>query len=281
MAYRKVGELAVREWGDPAEPGILLWPGMGFTSAYFAGSASFLPGRSVGVDPPGWGRSPAPSSYSYEHLVGLAVEAIRACDCWAMVGHSLGGDIALGVADDPPPRLRAVVMVDGSYLEPADRVELGAPDAADREAMVASMREAEARFPDWESARGEIAKFVGTEELTPATEAAFRETLTEVDGELREAAPPERAADMLMSFTSATTDVRARAAAVCVPTLLIAAGQPPESREIKQRAWESFAATSPLIELHVAEDWGHNALLATTRECTAVISAWLSPHLQQ
>jgi pimeloyl-ACP methyl ester carboxylesterase len=155
----------------------------------------------------------------------------------AMVGHSLGGDIALGVADDPPPGLRAVVLVDGGYLEPMDRVELGAPDAADREAMVASMRENEARFPDWETARGEIAKFVGTEELTPETEAAFRESLTEIDGELREAAPPERAADLLMSIASAAIDVRTRAAAVCVPTLLIAAGQPPESREIKQRAW--------------------------------------------
>jgi pimeloyl-ACP methyl ester carboxylesterase len=198
-----------------------------------------------------------------------------------MVGHSLGGDIALGVADDPPPGLRAVVLVDGGYLEAADRVELGAPDAADREAMVGSMREAEARFPDWESAREWIAQFVGTEELTPATEAAFRESLTEVDGELREAAPPERSADLLMSLTSAGIDVRARAAAVCVPTLLIAAGRPPESREIRQRAWERFASASPLIELHVAEDWGHQALLATTQECTAIASAWLSPHLQQ
>jgi pimeloyl-ACP methyl ester carboxylesterase len=281
MAYRKVGDLAVREWGDTAGPGILLWPGMGFTSAYFAGSAPLLPSRSVGVDTPGWGRSPVPSSYSYEQLVGLAAEAIRACDCRAMVGHSLAGDIALGVAADPPPGLRAVVLVDGGYLEPADRVALGAPDAADREAVVAFMRQGEARFPDWETARGEIAKFVGTEELTPETEAAFRESLTEIDGEFREVAPPERAADLLTSITSAAIDVRARAAAVRVPTLLIAAGQPPESREIKQRAWERFAAASPFIELHVAEDWGHNALLANTQECTAVIGAWLSPHLER
>jgi pimeloyl-ACP methyl ester carboxylesterase len=147
--------------------------------------------------------------------------------------------------------------------------------------MVASMRQAEPRFPDWETARGEIARFIGTEELTPATEAAFRETLTEVDGELREAAPPERSADLLLSAASAASDVRARAAAVEVPTLLIAAGQPPELREIKQRAWESFAAASPLIELHVAEDWGHNALLATAQECAAVIGAWLSPQMQR
>src|SRR4029450_6460211 len=121
MVYREVGELAVREWGDSAEPGILLWPGMGFTSAYFAGSASFLPGRSVGVAPPGWGRSPAPSNYSYEHLVRLAVEAIRACDCWVMVGHSLGGDIALGVADDPPPGLPAGVPAWRGRLGPGGR----------------------------------------------------------------------------------------------------------------------------------------------------------------
>jgi pimeloyl-ACP methyl ester carboxylesterase len=173
------------------------------------------------------------------------------------------------------------VLVDGGYLEQADRVALGAPDAGDRDAVVASMREGEARFPDWETARGEFAKFVGTEELTPAAEAAFRELLTETDGELREVAPPERSADLLMSVANAEIDARARAAAVSVPTLLIAAGQPPESREIKQRAWERFAAASPLIELHVAEDWGHNALLASTDECAAVISAWLSPHMQQ
>jgi hypothetical protein len=33
--------------------------------------------------------------------------------------------------------------------------------------------------------------------------------------------------------------------------------------------------------LHLAEDWGHNSLLANTQECAAVMSAWLSPHLQQ
>jgi pimeloyl-ACP methyl ester carboxylesterase len=281
VAYRSAGELAVREWGDPTEPGILLWPGLGFSSAYFLGSASLLPARAVAVDPPGWGRSPAPPSYSYEDLVGHAIEAIHVCDCRAMVGHSLGGDIALAVAVDPPPGLGAVVLVDGGYLEPSDGVELGLPDGSDRDAMVAFMREGEARFPDWESARGEIARLVGTDDITPATEAAFRETLTEADGELREAAPPEQSADMLMAFVTHPIDVGARAAAVRVPTLLIAAGLPPEVRGIKQRAWERFVATSPLIELQVAEGWGHHALLATPAECTAVISAWLSPHLQQ
>lgn len=281
IAYRNLGELAVREWGDPAEPGILLWPGMGFTGAYFADSAPFLPGRLVWVDPPGWGRSAVPSSYGYEQLVGLAAEALRVCDCRAMVGHSLGADIALGVAGDPPPGLRAIVLVDGGYLEPSERIELGGPAATDREAMVASMREAEARFPDWETAQAAMAEFIGTDELTPATEAAFRESLTETDGEVREAAPPERSADLLISITTDPIGPAARAATVRVPTLLIAAGLPAENRAIKQRAWERFAASSPLIELHAAEGWNHHPLLVAPQECAAVISAWLTPHLQQ
>jgi len=185
------------------------------------------------------------------------------------------------VADDPPPGLRAVVLVDGGYLEPSDRIELGVPDGADREEMVAFMREAEARFPDWESARDAIAKLVGTEELTPVTETAFRETLTEVDGELREATPPERSADMLISFMTHPIGVAARAATVRVPTLLIAADLPLEVRAIKQRAWERCAAASPLIELRVAEGRNHHVLLGVPRECTALMSAWLSPHLQR
>lgn len=192
--------MGLREWGLRSDPGVLLWPGLGFSSAYFVGSAELFCGRAVAVDPPGWGPSPKPAAYSYDLLVEAAVDTIRVCDCRAMVGHSLGGDIALGVAAEPPSSLRAVVLIDGGYLEPADAVELGMPDGSDRNEMVAYMREHQARFADWEAAGTAFANLLDTEELTPACEAAFRETLIEVDGGFRQAASPELFADALMPF---------------------------------------------------------------------------------
>ena len=281
MAYRNVGALVVREWGVSSDPGILLWPGLGFSSTYFLASASLLSGRAVAVDPPGFGRSPAPPAYSYEQLVGSAAEVVRVCDCRAMVGHSLGGDIALSVAAEPPSNLRAVVLVDGGYLEPADAVELGMPGGSDRDEMVAYMREHKARFADWEAARTALATLLETEELTPALEVAFRETLTEVDGELRQTASPELLTDALMPFMTEPFDVRALASRAAIPMLLIAVGLPSHVRSTKQRAWEKFAALPPLIEVHVAEDWGHNPLLTAPNDCAALINAWLSEYLSE
>jgi len=54
---RLVAGLAVREWGDPDDPAVLLWPGPGATGAYFAEVSAGLPGQAVAVDPPGFGRS--------------------------------------------------------------------------------------------------------------------------------------------------------------------------------------------------------------------------------
>ncbi len=113
------------------------------------------------------------------------------------------------------------MLVDGGYFEPADRVQLGMPDGSSLAAMVAFMRASESRFPDWQAARASIAAYLGTDEVTPAAEAAFRENMIEVDGELREAAPPERSAALFMPFMTDPVGVRARAAAVAVPTLLI------------------------------------------------------------
>ena len=59
-------DVAVREWGDPGETGILMWPGLGATGGYFAGVAEAMPGRVVSVDPPGFGDSAPLDSYSYD-----------------------------------------------------------------------------------------------------------------------------------------------------------------------------------------------------------------------
>lgn len=266
----------MREWGDDGEPGILLWPGLGFTGAYFAGVGPKLPGRCVAVDPPGFGGSPPLETYSYERLVELAVAVLAACRCRAIVGHSLGGDIAVGVCNARPAELRAAVLIDGGYLDDAARIELDSPFRHSREELLRRWRENETHYPDWDTALRDCAAGFGGG-LSPELEAALRDVFVEADGEIRPAAPPERVADLIVA--TRRRDVAALARGVAVPTLLVAAGQPPGQRAAKQRAWEAFAEASPLIDLHVAEDWNHHPFMEVPDRSAALVAAWLRPYL--
>jgi pimeloyl-ACP methyl ester carboxylesterase len=271
-----VGGVAVREWGDPADPGILLWPGLGSNGGYFAGVAKTLPGRAVAVDPPGFGRSPPPESYDYGRLVALANAVVSERGCRACIGHSLGAYLAVGVAGAPPVGLRAVVLIDGGFMSAGQLTELGIPVTAGRAELVAWMRENSPRFPDWQLAISVLAGMVGSE-VTPALEAVLREELVEVDGEVRNPTPPERVADLLLAVVG--EDVVARARDLALPTLLIACGQPAEHRAMRERAWQNFAEASTLVEVRVAEDWGHNPILQDPDGASRLIGDWLRRHL--
>lgn len=268
--------IAVREWGDPSQAGVLLWPGLGSTAAYFSAIAPLLPGHVVAADPPGFGRSAPPAAYSYAGLVDAARAVIVEHGCHALVGHSLGADLALGVANDPPFGLRAVVLIDGGYMDATTRGTLGLPTDADRAELTAWMAGNSPRFRDWGTTIREIAGMWDAAE-TPEVEVAVRDAFVELDGEVRQAAPPDRLADLLLAFLHQDIDDRARGTKV--PTLLIACGQPPERAALKRPAWEAFAQASPLIELRVAEDWGHNPPLQDAAGTALVVGEWLGPHL--
>ena len=268
--------IAVREWGDPAQAGILLWPGLGSTAAYFSALAPLLPGRVLAADPPGFGGSPPPDAYSYDGLVDAARAVIVAHDCQALVGHSLGADLALGVANEPPDGLKAVVLIDGGYLDAATRGALGMPTDAGRAELIAWMAENRPRFPDWDTAIREIGAMWDAG-ATPEVEEAVRDAFVEVDGEVRSAAPPDRIADLLLAFLHQDIDDRARGTRV--PTLLIACGHPPERAAIKRPAWEAFADASPLIEVRVADEWGHNPPLQDAAGAARMVAEWLRPYL--
>jgi pimeloyl-ACP methyl ester carboxylesterase len=268
--------VAVREWGDPGQAGILLWPGLGSTAAYFSAIAPLLPGHILAADPPGFGRSPPPDAFSYEGLVDDARALIVEHGCQALVGHSLGADLALGVANDPPTGLRAVVLIDGGYLDATVRGALGLPTDASRAELTAWMAENRPRFPDWDAAVREIGAMWDAAG-TPEVEVAVRDTFIEVNGEVRQAAPPDRLADLLLAFLHQEIDDRARATKL--PILLIACGQPPEQAAIKRPAWEAFAHASPLIELRVADEWGHNPPLQDAAGIARMVAEWLGPYL--
>jgi pimeloyl-ACP methyl ester carboxylesterase len=274
---RLVEGVAVREWGGLAEPGVLMWPGLGSTGGYFASVAEAMPGRAVAVDPPGFGDSPPLEPCTSERLVELARAVISECGCRAIVGHSLGAYLAVALASDPPVELRAVVLIDGGYLRVDEMVELGQPPvSASRSELVAWLSRHRLRFRDWDTAIQEIAAMFDSS-VTPALEAYLREVLVEVNGEVRDPRSPERMADLLVAARS--RDTPALAHQIAVPTLLIACAKQPEHRELRQTAWQRFADASPQIQLHVAETWSHNPIMEAPVASANLIADWLRAHL--
>ena len=269
--------LAVWEWGDPTEPGVLLWPGLGATSAYFRSVAPALPGRAVVVDPPGFGRSAPPPAYSHQRLVDAAARVIEVCGCRAIVGHSLGAYVAAGVAGEPPAGLRAAVLIDGGFLDAKGMA--GPGHARDRRSGAADRLAGGEHAPlpglgDRDPRVGDDVRqhaHAGTRGLSPRA-------LHEADGEIRDLTPPDRMADLIHAVFD--QDVPALAARVAVPALLIACGVPAERRPMREQAWRAFASASPLVELHVAEDWGHNPILQDPEGSAHLIANWLQRHLR-
>ena len=276
MGDRIVEGLAVREWGDPARSGILLWPGLGSSSAYFDSLADVVPWRGVAVDPPGSGGSPPLDPCTLDRLVELARGVAEARGCHAVVGHSLGAYVALGLAANPPAGLRAAVLIDGGFLAPEDYVEIGMPVTSGRDELIAWMGANAPDFPDWDTAFQELAIMIGGE-VTPALEAYVRDVFADVDGEVRQRARVDHMADLLLGVVD--HDTRARAEAIKVPTLLIACGEAAGHRASKERAWTQLAQASALIELQVVQGWRHNPILQDPERFVRLIVDWLAVHV--
>ena len=276
MRRRQIASLAVRESGDPADPGILLWPGLGATGAYFEPLVGSLPGRTVTVDPPGLGASAPLDRCSYGRLVELACAVVEQCECCAVVGHSLGAFVAVGVGAAPPAGLQTAVLIDGGYMQAKDIAALGMPVTAGRSELVEWLTANAHRFPDWDTAFRELANTISSQE-SPAFRAYVREVYAEIGGEIRQRMTADRAADLLLATYE--DDALVPTGALAVPTLLVACGQPAERRAEREQAWRAFAARSSLVELHVAEDWSHNPIFQDPEGLTALLAEWLAPRL--
>jgi pimeloyl-ACP methyl ester carboxylesterase len=271
-----IGGIAVREWGDPAHAGILLWPGLTASAAYFDSLAPGFPWRGVAVDPPGSGDSPPIDPCTLDRLLELTRDIAQECGCRAIIGHSLGGYVAMGLAANPPEGLGAAVLIDGGFLSAEDLAEIGMPVTSGRTELTAWMQANTLRFPDWDTAVRELATIIGGA-ATPALEAYVREVFAEVDGEVCQRAQAGDMADLLLGVVG--EDALARAERIEIPTLLIACGEPRELRDTRERAWTQLAESSPLIELQVVEGWHHNPVLQDPERASGLIVDWLAAHV--
>jgi pimeloyl-ACP methyl ester carboxylesterase len=83
--------------------------------------------RCLRIDLPGFGRSPPLPAFSVDAVAGMIAQHIagRYLGTYVLVGHSMGGKLALACAADPPPDLAGVVLVAPSppTPEPMDEKE--------------------------------------------------------------------------------------------------------------------------------------------------------------
>lgn len=273
MSERIVESLAVRESGDPALPGVLLWPGLGSTGAYYESLVPRLPYRAVAVDPPGHGGSAPLEPCTFERLVEIARAVVEECGCRAVVGHSLGAYVAVGLACAPPAELQSAVLLDGGFMEASDMAAYGMPITEGRTALVEWMAGGVLSFRSWGDAVREVAAMMECTE-SDALVAYLRDLFVEVDGEIRERVTPERAADLVLATFD--HDTRPLAKELAIPTLLLASGKPAERRIPRQAACEEFASASSLVKLHVEEGWAHNPIFQQPEVLASLIGEWIT-----
>jgi len=171
--------------GGAGEPLLVLLHGLGATSDVWAGWRPLLarrwPGRWLAPDLPGHGGSPPLATYNFNGLAAAVAGIIPPGDRVVVLGHSLGGVVALTLADGRfPVQVQAVVGL-GIKVAWTDE-DLDRAQAVTR------------RPPAWYSSRDEAAarylRVSGLAGLLPASDPAVDAGLRERGGRWRLAMDP-------------------------------------------------------------------------------------------
>jgi pimeloyl-ACP methyl ester carboxylesterase len=154
-----VVKLFHRELGGAGKPPLILLHGMLGSSRNWQTTGADLAGsfHVFALDLRNHGRSPHADSMTYEEMLGdvLAWLDAQGIDRATLVGHSMGGKVAMLLACRHPPRVERLVVVDiapKNYFWPAHRQSFAAMNElnlADLRSRAEAEMRFEARVPSW------------------------------------------------------------------------------------------------------------------------------------
>lgn len=266
MADDATVELFTRELGGAGKAPLLLLHGLLGSSRNWqtagAGLAEVAGGRRVmALDLRNHGKSPWHATMSYDAMVAdvLAWLDARGLGAVDLMGHSMGGKVAMALACRYPQRVRRLVVVDiapRDYLSHGHRAEFAAMNELRLETLQSrgeAEMKMEGRVPDWA-----MRKFLTTN-LERAEDGAWRWA---INLPVLTAALPEVERNPLVAGER-----------FAGPTLFVRGGR---SRYVREEDLAGIAEVFPGSRVETITAAGHNPHMETRVEFCAAVGAFLA-----
>jgi pimeloyl-ACP methyl ester carboxylesterase len=270
----------VRRWGPdggrpllflhslgPAASGALLWPGIGpLVDAGFSIAAP---------DQPGFGETPPleADGYTAARLVelGWSVADALGWDRPVLSGHSWGGSIAIHMAAARPQRVDALVLVDSGHLDYAGQPGANLEETLDQ--LTANAEAARRRAPDRASVAGDLELPIDD----PVVDA-YMAGMTDdgAGGLVSRTLGSSRARAMYHLMRARQSDQWAAIAGAAIPTLLMLATKPDETRAMNETAAARFGAAVPQADIRFVEGATHSLITDERERFGTAVAAWLA-----
>ena len=212
--------LHAQRWGARAAPLVVGFPGLKGTAERFAFIGEQLGGdelQIVALDPRGRGKSDktTPGSYGWENHARDALAVADAFDFeqFTMIGHSMGGSVAMKVAELDASRLCRVVLIDIA----------GSVDRGVGAVIAGEIDDLRATYDSVEQYLAHVRAAGLIEQWDEYWDRVHRAEVTEVDGRFRRLTSPEAVEeDRAYTWTQHPYD---RWKYLTMPTLLMRATQ--------------------------------------------------------
>ena len=255
----------------PALPWLILWPGLGEAAEEF--SRLLREGPSQGwnvaaIDPPGHGQSGAWDSWDESSALTVwerVIETLTPATPPVLGGHSVGACWAIRMAAARPASVRAVVLLDGGYLDPlpADH-DLARLHAQHVEYLHSQVYDSWERYLDAErSAAGS---------WDADTELMLRANMREQDGKILPRISVEIADQMAAALVAYRVD---SLPPLTLPMLLAVATLPEELAEQREQGIRSLRSRAPNLQVTPIEHASHDLLVDNPAEVTRAVWAFL------
>lgn len=266
----------IYQWGDPQNPTIIFFHGLGSTGLAYGELAKLLPEyHIVTFDLPGHGYAKAleeENAYFPSNLI-VEIETIinqqLGNTSHYLIGHSLGADLVVHYAAKYPKQLKGIILLDGGYLSPQD---LGM--TLENELQNIEKFCNEVKFPSWdvffESEKEELSRW--SEELKEASRAQVKEQ----DGEIRLTISTFTAQSMVKgNYAESVTDIVGQ---VHCPALLIRATKTVELESARKKSVQILQSRIKNLDIESIADAGHDIFREAPKDVANKIRTWVENH---